>query len=633
VTPAYDRRTFLRRAGLTGAAAVAVAAGLPRPAAAADDDLAPFLHGVASGDPLADRVILWTRVTPPDGHDGAPIPVEWVVATDPELTAVVASGTVTAASERDFTVKVDPTGLAPFTYYFYAFRALGRTSLVGRTKTAPAAGQGVAHLRFGVVSCSNLTGGFFNAYARVADRDDLDCILHLGDYLYEYGNGDDRYGPSELVGVRDHAPPHEYVTLADYRTRHAQYKLDPDLRRLHQLFPWIVTWDDHESTDNSHRDGANNHGNEPYSNAAEATTTWAERKATAQRVYDEWLPIRSSGDPAVIYRHLPFGDLADIIVLDTRLEGRNPQVEYPGTGEEALGGTILFGEMSDPDRRLISDTQMAWFQDRLSTAPGQWKVVAQQVVVGQWNVGGLPRPTEGTPLQDAPKLIREGGNALNPDSWDGYTADRDRFLNHLRDQGIDDVVVLTGDVHSSWAMDLTTDPANPAVYDPLTGDGSVAVEFVGPSVTSASLGETFGPLAEGQAAMVGGLLATNPHLKFADLVAHGYIVLDVTPERTQSDWYFVDTVLRPSDAEAHAASWKTDAGTNRLARGVAAPPKAPAPALPAPTPPVTPAPPDQPAPATPVLPVTGGGAVGVGVAAVAAATLLRLRGRGCADDA
>ncbi len=549
-----DRREFLRRAGLAGPALAAVAAGLPRPAAAADETLAPFYHGVASGDPLADRVILWTRVTPPEDHDGSPIPVRWVVALDADLQQDVMSGEIFARQEQDWTVKIDPAGLAPFTYYFYAFEALGGRSLVGRTKTAAAPGQGVAHLRLGLVSCANYQQGWFNAYARLAERDDLDAIIHTGDYIYEYEDGG--YGPGSAIG-RGHVPAVEMTELAHYRGRHGQYKMDPDLRRLHQLFPFVTTWDDHESTNNSWRDGAGNHD--------EDEGDWAERKAWAQRAYDEWMPLRSSGDPNIIYRRLRWGDLVDLIVMDTRLEGRDKQVTFPGTDTEAIGGLIITPETSDPDRHIISPTQMEWVQSELSRSTATWKLLSQQVILSQWNVGAIPLLPEEARGLDLPMLLRDGGNALNADAWDGYQADRTRLLDHVRDQAIDNVVVLTGDVHSSWAFDVTNDPANPLVYNPVTGDGSLAVEFVCPAVASESLGETFDGMAAPGASQVfeAGMRANNPQMKYLESTSNGYVVLDVTPEHTQADWFFVD-VDTPNDAQRPGESWRTRSGHNRL---------------------------------------------------------------------
>ncbi len=566
-----DRREFLRRAGLTGPALAAVAAGLPRPAAAFDHSLAPFYHGVASGDPLADRVILWTRVTPPEGHDGSPIRVRWSLALDPDLQQSMQSGEIFARPEQDWTVKIDARDLAPLTYYFYAFESLGARSIIGRTKTAAAPGQDVRHLRLGLVSCANYQQGWFNAYARLAERDDLDAIIHTGDYLYEYEDGG--YGPGSAIG-RGHIPEVEMTELEHYRARHGQYKMDPDLRRLHQLFPFVTTWDDHESTNNSWRDGAGNHD--------ESEGDWAGRKAWAQQAYDEWMPLRSSGDPNLIYRRLRWGDLVDLIVMDTRLEGRDKQVTFPGTDTEAIGGLIITPETSDPDRHIISPTQMQWVQSQLSQSTATWKFLSQQVVLSQWNVGAIPLLPEEARGLDLPMVLRDGGNALNADAWDGYQADRNRLLHHIRDQAIENVVVLTGDVHSSWAFDVTTDPANPLVYNPATGEGSLAVEFVCPAIASESLGETFNAMsAPGAAnAFEAGMKANNPQMKYLESTSNGYVVLDVTPEHTQADFFFVD-VEAPNESQRNGESWRTRNGNNRLEPAPApAPDKAAAPARP-----------------------------------------------------
>ncbi len=571
-----DRREFLRRAGLGGTAVAAVAAGLPRPAAAQDESLAPFFHGVASGDPLADRVILWTRVTPPAGHSGS-VSVRWTVALDPDMRQVVMSSEVLATAERDFTVKVDAQGLAPFTYYFYQFEALGGRSLVGRTKTAPAKGQGVDHLRLGVVSCANYQQGWFNAYARLAERDDVDAIIHTGDYLYEYEDGG--YGPGSEIG-RGHEPAVEMVELEHYRVRHAQYKQDPDLRRLHQLFPFVVTWDDHESANNSWKDGAENHN--------EGEGDWEARKANSQQAYDEWMPLRSTGDHGIIYRALEWGDLVDLVVMDTRIEGRDKQVTYPGTDTENLGALILAAETSNPERRLISEQQMDFVTRTLGASKAQWKLLAQQVIMSQWNVGALPRIPEFAQGADFPLILRDGGNAINADAWDGYQADRDRLLGYISQRAIDNVVVLTGDVHSSWAFDLTVDPMNPLVYNPITGAGSVAVEFVCPGVTSSSLGGTLNSLVGGlplpSVVFETGLQLLNPQMKYVESTSNGYMVLDITPEHCQADWFFV-TVDAPNDEQTAGESWEVKDRTNRLvaAAGPAAS-KEPAPAVTASTP-------------------------------------------------
>ncbi len=552
----YDRRAFLRRAGLTGAAAVLVSTGAARPAAAADGDLAPFLHGVASGDPTADSVVLWTRVTPDERPASRPpIPVRWEVATDLGFTDVVAAGTAQAVDANDFTVKVVAAGLAPFAHHYYRFRALGSTSIIGRTKTAPAPGQAVDRLRFGLVSCSNYEGGYFNAYARLAERNDLDAILCAGDYIYEYAPGE--YGPGADIG-RIVEPPVEMATLEAHRARFAHYRLDPDLRRAHQLYPWITTWDDHETTNDSWRDGAENHDDGDVE--AEDGLDWEERKRRAWKAYREWLPIdvdaSSFEEPIVLYRSLAYGDLADLVVMDTRIEGRDEPVF--GVGSPDLGSGA-----DDPSRRMISDAQRDLVYGSLSASTAAWRIVLQQVMMMQWNAGGVPQGIGGT---DFPVLTElGGGNALNGDAWDGYPAERAALFAHLRDDDITDVVVLTGDIHSAWAADLTEDPYDPAVYDP-TGVSPVAgrnlgVEFVCTSVTSDNVDEIVmgggGTREAGIAACRAievGTMADNPHIKSVDLEQHGYGIVDVTAERTTYDIFFTP-ILEPSDVEAHHESW------------------------------------------------------------------------------
>lgn len=589
----YDRRSVLKAAGLGGAGAL-LALGLSRPPARADETLAPFLHGVASGDPTADAVIIWTRLT----TDQPAVQVTWRVARDLAFTDVVRSGSAVAESGRDHTVKVDVTGLQGGTWYFYEFEANGARSLVGRTKTAPAPGQATERLKFAVVSCANYQGGFFNGYALAARRQDIDAVMHTGDYLYEYGN-DNPYNPvgGKLSAPRPHQPPNEMVSLADYRGRYAHYRLDPDLRRLHQLFPMIVVWDDHETCNDTWREGAENH-------SPETEGDFFVRKAAAQQAFSEWIPLRGD-DPAVIYRSLPYGDLADLITLDTRLE-RDKQI---GT----LAATIISPEISDPNRKMISDQQRQFLQHRLSASQARWRIISQQVVLGQWNAGGLPDLD--TP--DSPKLVRDGGNALNPDAWDGYTAERERLFDHLADNEIGNVVVLTGDVHSSWAIDLTPDPYNPLVYNPLTGEGALGVEIVTPAITSASLGESSGP--EIAALLEADMLLDNPQVKYVDLMEHGYVVLDVTAARVQADWYYVDTVLRPSETEVLGASWQSEDGADHLTEASGpAPAGTAAPAVPGSQPRVLAATAAEQTRGA-ELPATGGGALGAAPLLAAAA--------------
>jgi alkaline phosphatase D len=458
-----------------------------------------FQHGVASGDPLTDSVILWTRVTDPAASGSVEAFLE--VALDPEFEHRVVATPVVAEADRDHTIKVDVEGLEPGTTYYYRFFALGRESTTGRTRTAPEGA--IDRLRFVFCSCSSLAHGWFHAYRRISERADLDFVIHLGDYIYEHGVGS--YGD-----VRRYEPEHDIVSLEDYRTRYRQYRRDPDLQAVHQQHPFIPVWDDHESADNSWRDGANNHD--------ESQGDWETRKQTSIRVYMEWLPIRE-GAEGVIYRQLSFGDLVDLVMLDTRLVGRDEQV----------GNVNDSDAIEDPERSLLGAEQETWLEERLRTSQAQWQIIGQQVMMGQLHL--IP----GTPV--------------NLDQWDGYVASRERFFQAI--EARHNVVVLTGDIHSSWAIELSRDPFDPEVYDPETGAGTIAVEFVTPAITSPGL--------------PGNLNVTLPHIKWVNVVERGYVVVDVTHERVQADWFHVADVTVPDgDAERFANAFTVKAGEPRL---------------------------------------------------------------------
>lgn len=483
-----------------------------------DPALRPFYHGVASGDPLADRVVLWTRVTP---DSEGPVDVGWRIATDTALANVVNSGVVTTDAQRDYTVLVDAAGLQPGTTYYYGFTALGRASLTGRTKTAPAGP--VSRLRFGVASCANYQQGYFNAYATMAERNDLDAVIFLGDYIYEYEEGG--YGYSEEVG-RGHEPDNETVTLDDYRIRHSFYRLDPDLRRLHQQFPFIAVWDDHEAANDSYRDGAQNH--QPATEG-----DWDTRKSNATQAYMEWMPVRPEdpGHPRRIFRSFSYGSLADVIMLDTRLEGRDKQLDsLTGPG------------VADTSRTLLGREQFDWFLAHLSGSDARWKIIGNQVMI-------------------APVI-----GIANPDAWDGYPVERDRILAHLEQHDVDNVVFVTGDIHSSWGAELPRHPFDTLKYDPVTGEGSLAVEFVTPSISSANLNEILNkPPRNSQSIGTEQLaMSFNRHFKYVELDSHGYLVLDVDSNRVQSDWFYADTILIARPVEHFAAAFTAEAGAPYL---------------------------------------------------------------------
>lgn len=452
-----------------------------------DTRYAPFYHGVASGDPMPDRVMIWTRLTT---QDVGPLSLNWAVATDTGMTNVVRSGSATTIDTLDHTLKVDVTGLNPGTWYYYRFEYQGRYSLTGRTYTAPTGA--VDSLRFGVVSCSNYEAGYFNAYGALARRNDLYAIFHLGDYIYE-GGGDGS-------GDRDHDPDHEIIDLTDYRIRHSQHKLDEDLRDLHQMYPFVTVWDDHESANDSYKDGAENH--DPQNEGP-----WADRKTASIRAYKEWMPLRDPdpGNRTRIWRTLHYGDLMDLIMLDTRLYARDEQVS---------GSAI-----DDPQRSMIGPEQLGWLSQELQQSSAQWKVIGQQVMMAPLEVPFI--------------------GPVNTDQWDGYRAERQRLYDSILTKNIQNVVVLTGDIHSAWANDLPT-----ANYNASTGAGAVGVEFVCTSITSTN--SVVG-------VPVGIINSANPHIKYVNLADHGYTLLDVNQVRAQSDFWFVSNVANPNQ---YGQSWE-----------------------------------------------------------------------------
>ncbi|MDX1804418.1 MAG: alkaline phosphatase D family protein [Alcanivorax sp.] len=465
---------------------------------------AAFLHGVASGDPLADRVILWTRVTPAGGE--TVIPVEVVVARDPDLKQEVARYRAAARIEQDFCVKVDASGLQADRWYYYRFAVGDQLSPIGRTRTFPAADDFIDRARFAVVSCANYPYGFFSVYRAVANHSDLDFVLHLGDYVYEYGPGE--YGD---FPDRDPVPPYEMLSLSDYRARHAQYKTDADLQAVHLQFPMIAVWDDHESADNSWRDGAANH--DPATEG-----DWQVRKRASEQAYFEWMPIRprQPGDTTTVYRRFQFCDLMVLIMLDTRLEGRDQQLDTP-----------FDPARNSEDRHLISTTQMDFLLDHLSQSTSRWRFVGQQVMFAQLNIAEIPT------LDARSAELRGSLSAINMDQWDGYAADRLTILNHLADQQIDNVVILTGDIHTSWASEIYRNPATLVgdLYDP-----PLAAEFVTPAVTS--------PGFPDGAAEVAGVLVpvANPHIRYVEARSRGFILVDLTRERAQGEFYYAQSI-------------------------------------------------------------------------------------------
>ncbi|MDA9951859.1 alkaline phosphatase D family protein [Chitinophagales bacterium] len=460
---------------------------------------APFFHGVASGDPLSDQVMLWTKVTPPAGNVNS-IQVFWQVATDVDFTNIINFGNTTADASSDYTVKLDVCGLQPSTHYYYLFHALGQNSVTGRTKTAPAIGGTEA--RFAVASCSSYEHGYFNAYESMSKRNDLDAVIHLGDYIYEYEAGG--YSSSVITGAgRVNQPSTEIITLTDYRIRHSHYKLDNQLQRVHQVHPFITTWDDHETANDSYKDGAQNH-----SSGTEGQ--WTTRKISGTQAYKEYMPIRNpdANDDVKIWRNLRYGNLLDLIVLDSRLWGRDEQD---------------LGEADNSNHKLLGNDQFSWLENQLADNTTDWKIICQQVMMAPLEIFGT---------------------AVNSDQWDGYSAQRDRLVDYIENNNIENPVVLTGDIHTAWVNNV---PGNAST--------SAAVEFVVTSVTSPGL-DFLNSL--------GGLITTfNPHIQYVNLQEHGYMVLTVDQNKAQGDYVWLNIESLDS-TETAGPSYFTNNGTSNM---------------------------------------------------------------------
>jgi alkaline phosphatase D len=472
-----------------------------------DESLKPFYHGVASGDPLPDRVIIWTRVTPEDSV--ASVGVKWEVAEDENFSSIYKSDTVSTSALRDYTVKVDVDALKPDHVYFYRFIAAGKTSITGRTKTAPV--EAKDSLKFAVASCANYEWGYFNAYEKIGDRAVLDAVLHLGDYIYEYGVG--KYGDTTIG--RFNIPAHEIVSLKDYRTRYSLYRLDKGLRRAHQQHPFICIWDDHEIANNSHVTGAQNHQPEEGD--------YEKRKAAARQTYYEWMPIRESGE---LYRSYSFGPLADVIMLDERLAGRDPEIT-----------DINNPDLKKETRSMLGAKQLEWFESALKSSKATWKLIGNQVVFSDVYNKGIN-----------PKMSR------NLDSWDGFPVEKKKIVDFIAQNKIQDIIITAGDTHGSWAIEAAVDVTKN--YKPF------AVEFGTTSISSANGNEYKNTdtvkLAE-QA-----LMKNNPHIKYVNDRDHGYLLLTLYPSKTKAEWYYVDNLRTPEATEYVGKKFEVSKGSTKL---------------------------------------------------------------------
>ncbi|MGY8973433.1 MAG: alkaline phosphatase D family protein [Sphingomonadales bacterium] len=540
---ALDRRSLLK----TGILGLGVA-GAPL---AAQSGGKGFSHGVASGEPAAERVLLWTRFV--GAQDTA---LEFEVSETLDFSRVAAGGSVTARAENDWCCKAWAEGLEPGRWYYYRFTAPdGSHSDVGRTKTLPVGATD--KFRMAVFSCSNLGFGWFNAYAHAAADGDFDCALHLGDYFYEYGPG--TYPSNEEAqSGRVLFPAREIVSLADYRLRYATYRRDPDLRRLHQLFPMIAGWDDHESANDSWEGGAQNH-------QSETEGEWSVRKAAAVKAYREWMPV--SDEPWAAYE---VGDLATLYRLETRLTARAEQFSYgqilsgKTSPEAAMAALVAFreGDYRDGSRELLGMKQQVWLAEglkRSASAGKPWQVLVQQVLMG--NLATAPRLTEGLPA-DLPAYIRQrilagamAGRAelpLNMDAWDGYPAARERVFKAALDANAN-LISLAGDTHNAWAFDLDH-----------AGE-KVGVEFGVQGVTSPGL-ESYASYLPVDV-LERETVAHNRQLKWMDGSRRGYMAVELTPANASSEFRFVSSVREKGAGVNDTRRVSTQAGSHALDMG------------------------------------------------------------------
>lgn len=536
-----DRRRLLHL-GAFGAGALAIPGTAGALAAARG-----FTHNVASGEPGHDKVMLWTRFVPAGGGSAQ---LEYQLSDSSDFGRILGRGVARADAERDHCASAVAEGLQPGQWYFYRFRAAdGSVSPIGRTRTLP--DGPLAAFTIATFSCSNLPFGWFNAYAHAAERRDIDLVLHVGDYLYEYQR--DRYpSASQALAGRLFEPAGEMIELADYRLRYASYRADPDLQRLHQLFPMVMMWDDHESANNSFRDGAENH-------QPETEGDWSRRKAAAIRAAREWLPLSDNA-----FETYQIGDLATLFRPETRLTARSEPLDVnrlAGAADAAAALAALRDERwSEPARTMLGPGQEQQLADafRRSAALGtRWQVLGQQVLVGTWSLsptvaewasaGASAESRQRTALHLA---AAGAGLPFNLDAWDGYPAARKRLLRSALDANAN-LIVLSGDTHNAWAFDLDL------------GGSAAGVEFGGQSVTSPGIE---GSLPKVDPRVVAGtLVAHNRQLKWANTRNRGYVTLQLTPERASSEWLFLETVRRRSTALAGSHRMTVDRGSNRLA--------------------------------------------------------------------
>lgn len=531
-----------------------------------DDDNNPFTpptpvavsfeHGVASGDPLADRLIIWTRVTPEKTNIS--LEVTWQVSETSTFAAIKKTDKVMTSDSSDFTVKVDVSGLDANKSYYYRFICNGTTSPAGRAKTLPVGG--VSQVKLAVCSCSNYPAGYFHVYAEMAKHNDLDAFLHLGDYTYEYGMGG--YATEDAVALGRALPADnstETIKLDDYRKRYALYRTDKNLQALHANTAMIAVWDDHELSNDAWMDGAENHN--------EGEGTFSARKTAALKAYFEWMPIRpaSPNDYLTIYRQFNFGNLVNLMMLDTRIIARSKQLEYAGYISPTTGAfdAVKFQtELLDADRTLLGATQLTWLQNAIATSTATWNVLGQQILMSKMLIPAelillladpaanqaaifqkinelltiKGRIANGLPVTDAEKARLYTTVPYNLDAWDGYPIEREKVYGAALKFN-KKLVVLAGDTHNAWYSQLHNAASEqiPQVMQP-------GVEFAVSSVGSPGLEEYLNLPAEQIPATEQAFTSLIEELQYANLNQRGYLLVTFNQTTVSADWRFVDTI-------------------------------------------------------------------------------------------
>ena len=565
----FTRRTFLK-ASAAGFGAAVLSFGLTGCAFDDNGDIhipVSFDHGVASGDPLNDSLIIWTRVTPKDTTTDS-LKVQWQVALDPQFTTISHDGEAQISNATDFTLKVDLQGLSPNTAYYYRFNAHGKTSPVGQGKTLPIGD--IDKVKLAVVSCANYPAGYFHVYGEIAKQPDLDAVIHLGDYIYEYGN--DGYATEDAAKLGRLLPEDnqgEIITLSDYRKRYANYRLDGNLQAAHSHCAFITVWDDHEVANDTWRDGAQNHNSDEGD--------FSERKLQALQAYFEWMPIRNVADKERIYRRFEFGNLVSLYMLDTRMLARDKPLDYADFElSTATGQGEFVNALGADDRALLGSEQLTWLTDGIKTSDNRWQVLGQQVLMTKMHLpievmlllsslqttqasGGDPRAMlaqanilfaelaqikirvlKGDPTVTPAELARvETTVPYNLDAWDGYAYEREVLLGTAV-AAQKNLVVLAGDTHNAWAGQLKTDTNNP-----IAASKNAGVEFATASVSSPGLEEYLALTTQdaqtvAQIEQVIALLVND--LAYNNLVNRGYLTVTFTKEQANAQWNYVSTI-------------------------------------------------------------------------------------------